>query len=163
MPASPDDPRGAPSHASTAPSTGGASQGTAAPQAPADGRDEQAIAFAHRLFDLARDGDVALLDYLDRGVPVDLTGPDGDTLLMLAAYHGHVSLVRGLLERGADPDRCNDRGQAPVAGAVFKAEPEVIEVLVAAGADVTAGEPSAVATARFFERPDLEALLHHDG
>lgn len=129
-------------------------------QPAADPRDDAAIAFAHRLLDLARTGDVALLDYVDRGVPADLTGPDGDTLLMLAAYHGHATLVAGLLERGADPDRPNDRGQSPVAGAVFKGEVDVIEVLVAGGADVEAGEPSAVATARFFERPDLTALLH---
>jgi ankyrin repeat protein len=47
---------------------------------------------------------------------------------MLAAYHGHGELVRLLVQHGADPNRINDRGQSPLAGAVFKKEPEVIEV-----------------------------------
>jgi len=47
---------------------------------------------------------------------------------MLAAYHGHAPLVTLLIKHGADPNKVNDRGQTPLAGAVFKAEPEVIEV-----------------------------------
>lgn len=47
---------------------------------------------------------------------------------MLAAYHGHGSLVRFLIQRGADPNRLNDRQQSPLAGAVFKKEDDVIEV-----------------------------------
>jgi ankyrin repeat protein len=47
---------------------------------------------------------------------------------MLASYHGHGSLVRLLLQHGADPNILNDRGQSPLAGAVFKGEGEVIEV-----------------------------------
>lgn len=47
---------------------------------------------------------------------------------MLAAYHGHPALVKLLLDHGADPNKMNDRGQSPLAGAVFKMEDEVIEV-----------------------------------
>ena len=50
---------------------------------------------------------------------------------MLAAYHGHPDLVKTLLEHGADPNRLNDRGQSPLAGAVFKGEDGVVEVGVA--------------------------------
>src|SRR5699024_9900387 len=45
--------------------------------------------------------------------PQNLTNDSGDTLLMLAAYHGHADTVRALLTRGADPNRLNDRGQSP--------------------------------------------------
>jgi ankyrin repeat protein len=48
--------------------------------------------------------------------------------IMLAAYHGHAPLVKLLLQHGADPNSLNDRGQSPLAGAVFKGETEVIEV-----------------------------------
>lgn len=48
--------------------------------------------------------------------------------LMLAAYHGHAELVELLLHHGADPNRINDRGQSPLAGAVFKKEDRVVEV-----------------------------------
>jgi len=47
---------------------------------------------------------------------------------MLAAYHGHVELVKLLIQHGADPNSLNDRGQSPLAGAVFKGEAEVVEV-----------------------------------
>lgn len=47
---------------------------------------------------------------------------------MLAAYHGHASLVKLLIQHGANPNSLNDRGQSPLAGAVFKKEDKVIEV-----------------------------------
>jgi ankyrin repeat protein len=47
---------------------------------------------------------------------------------MLAAYHGHAGLVKILIQHGADPNRLNDRGQSPLAGAVFKKEDAVIQV-----------------------------------
>ena len=50
------------------------------------------------------------------------------TQLMLAAYHGHAPLVKLLLSHGADANSLNDRGQSPLAGAVFKMESEVVEV-----------------------------------
>lgn len=121
---------------------------------------DEAVALAHRLLVLARAGGTdELVAYVDAGVPVDLTDARGNTLLMLAAYHGHSETVRALAERGADVDRANDRGQTPLAGAVFKGEMDVVQALVTAGADATAGSPSALETARFFERADLVALL----
>src|SRR5450755_1932731 len=93
------------------------------------------------------------------GVNPNLANHQGDSLVMLAAYHGHAATVAALLAHGADPNRPNDRGQTPLAGAVFKDEPHVISALVAGGADPRAGRPSAVATAQMFERPDLLALL----
>jgi ankyrin repeat protein len=115
---------------------------------------------AGRLFDLARDGEAATLAaYVDAGVPVNLTNDAGDTLVMLAAYHGHADAVRVLVARGADVDRLNDRGQSPLAGAVFKGEDDVVRALVAAGADPLAGHPTAVDTARVFGREDLLVVL----
>jgi ankyrin repeat protein len=125
-----------------------------------DEPDDELVAFATRLFGLARDGETdRLAAYLDAGVDANLANQKGDTFVMLAAYHGHAETVRALLQRGADPDRANDRGQTPLAGAVFKGEDEVVRVLAAGGADPRAGTPSAVATARMFERIDLLELL----
>ncbi|WP_413032195.1 ankyrin repeat domain-containing protein [Mycolicibacterium litorale] len=119
-----------------------------------DGPDDEAVAeLAGRLFDMARSGDArTLAAYLDAGVPVDLTNAKGDTLVMLAAYHGHPEVVRVLATRGADVDRANDRGQTPLAGAVFKGEDEVVRALLEAGADPRAGAPDAVETAKVFGR-----------
>ena len=108
---------------------------------------------AGRVFDMARSGNTATLAaYLDAGVPVNLTNSAGDTLLMLAAYHGHPTTVQALIQRRADVDRANDRGQTPLAGAVFKGEDEVVQLLVAAGANPFVGRPTAIDTARMFER-----------
>ena len=55
------------------------------------------VELAHRMLDLAREGEArTLLAYVDGGVPVDLTDARGNTLLMLAAYHGHAAVVAGL-------------------------------------------------------------------
>jgi hypothetical protein len=120
--------------------------------------DEDVVDFAGKIFGLARSGDAAALAaYVDAGVPVNLSNDKGDTLLMLAAYHGHEAAVRVLLERGADPGRPNDRGQTPLAGAVFKAEPAIVRALLDAGADPRAGQPSAVDTARMFGNEEFLA------
>lgn len=89
--------------------------------------DPEVIELASKVFDLARAGDAdALAAYVDAGVPANLTNDKGDSLVMLAAYHGHSAAVSALLARGADADRANDRGQTPLAGAVFKGEGAVI-------------------------------------
>jgi ankyrin repeat protein len=104
----------------------------------------------------AREGLIEeLVGFLDHGLPVDVQDPDGNTPLMLAAYHGQVDTVRALVERGADVDLRNQRNQAPVAGALFKGEDEVVRLLVDAGADLDAGSPSARDTAAMFDRLDL--------
>ncbi|MEZ0069888.1 ankyrin repeat protein [Streptacidiphilus sp. MAP12-20] len=118
--------------------------------------DPEVVELAGKVFDLARAGDAAgLAAYVDAGVPADLTNEKGDSLLMLAAYHGHPDAVRALLDRGADADRANDRGQTPLAGAVFKGAADVVAALLAAGADPDAGQPSARQTAQMFGRTDL--------
>jgi ankyrin repeat protein len=118
------------------------------------------LELAAKVFNLARDGDTgALAAYVDAGVPVNLSNDKGDTLVMLAAYHGHAETVAALLARGADPNRPNDRGQTPLAGAVFKGEREVIEALLEGGADPAGGTPSALDTARMFGQDDLVALF----
>ena len=96
-----------------------------------------------------------LAGFVDHGLPVDIEDGDGNTPLMLAAYHGHPATVAMLLERRADVDRRNHRDQAPVAGALFKGEDEVVRLLLGAGADLDAGTPSGRATAEMFGRQDL--------
>ena len=122
--------------------------------------DPEVIELASKVFDLARTGDAdALAAYVDAGVPANLTNDKGDSLVMLAAYHGHAAAVSALLERGADADRANDRGQTPLAGAVFKGEDAVIRALLVGGANPESGTPSAVDTARMFGKVDLLELF----
>ncbi|MBO1331501.1 ankyrin repeat domain-containing protein [Streptomyces sp. VRA16 Mangrove soil] len=122
--------------------------------------DPEVVELATKIFDLARRGETeALTGYVDAGVPANLTNDRGDTLVMLAAYHGHAQTVAELLQRGADANRPNDKGQTPLAGAVFKGEEAVIKVLIAGGADPAVGTPSALDTARMFGKADLLELF----
>ncbi|MEU1020115.1 ankyrin repeat domain-containing protein [Streptomyces sp. NPDC005898] len=122
--------------------------------------DPEVVELATKIFDLARQGDTAALTaYVDAGVPANLTNDSGDSLVMLAAYHGHADAVRALLERGGDANRANDRGQTPLAGAVFKGEQAVIRALLDGGADPAAGTPSALDTARMFQKTELLELF----
>jgi ankyrin repeat protein len=122
--------------------------------------DPGVVELAGRVFDLARGGHTEeLAEYVDAGVPVNLTNDKGDTLLILAAYHGHPETVGALLDRGVDHSRVNDRGQTALAAAVFKQSAETVRKLVEAGADADACSPSARATATFFDLPAMVDLL----
>ncbi|SCL28378.1 hypothetical protein GA0070624_3681 [Micromonospora rhizosphaerae] len=125
-----------------------------------DDLDGETLAFAHRMFDLARGGATEeLAGYVDAGLPVNMTDDKGDTLLILAAYHAHPATVAALLARGADHSRTSDRGQTALAAAVFRRNAEAVRALLDAGADPDHGSPSAVETARFFDLPDMLTVL----
>jgi ankyrin repeat protein len=94
----------------------------------------------------------------------------GDSLLMLAAYHGHADTVRALLAAGADPGRRNARGLSPLDGAAFKGDLAVMQLLLQAGADPSSEGPDGktpLVWARAFGRLEavrvLEGLVHGGG
>jgi ankyrin repeat protein len=115
-----------------------------------DTPDPALIELANALLDAARQGDGATVRaFLDRGAPVNLRDSAGNTPLMLAAYHGHADLVGELAARG----------ESPLAGAAFKGFTDVAAALLEAGADPSLGEPSGLATAQYFERAEIVALI----
>jgi ankyrin repeat protein len=99
------------------------------------GMDDDVITLALRIFDTAREGRTEeLAGFLDRGVPVDFTTPNGDTLLMVAAFNGHADTVQMLLDRGADHTRVNKAGDSALDTAVLEGHGGVMRALLAAGA-----------------------------
>lgn len=114
----------------------------------------------HAILDLARTGQTtALAAAIDAGLPVNLTAGNGDSLLILAAYHCHVDTVDVLIARGADTERVNDRGQTALAAATFRRERPIVVSLLTAGAGPATGEQSALQIAGFFNLTDMEDLL----
>jgi ankyrin repeat protein len=104
--------------------------------------DDATIEFATQVFDLARSGDTSTLEQLlEHGLAPNLRNAKGDSLLMLASYHGHLDTVRVLLQYKADPDLRNQNGQTPIAGAAFKGNLPMIELLLAHGADIEGASP----------------------
>ena len=115
---------------------------------------------ANLLFQAARNGDSTLLrEATAGGAPADLANQNGDSLVMLAAYHGHAEAVSVLLEAGGAVDQINDRGQTPLGGATFKGYVDVVETLLRFGADPGAGSPPALTMAVMFSRDDLLELF----
>src|SRR5690606_20619525 len=83
--------------------------------------DDAALASAEQVSDSARNGEaVPRGEPLARGLPANLRDSNGDSLLMLASYHGHLDATRVLLERGGGPQLRHDTGHTPLAGAAFK-------------------------------------------
>jgi ankyrin repeat protein len=122
------------------------------------------LAFLRAMLDLAREGRTdELAAAIERGVPANLTGGAGDTLLILAAYHDHPATVGMLLAHGADPDRVNDRGQTALGAAVFRQSAESVTLLLDHGADPHAGARSAVDIAAIFDLPEMAVLLARRG
>ena len=105
---------------------------------------------------MAREGDaVSLAAYVDAGVPVNLTNDAGDTLVMLAAYHGHAEAVRALVARGADVDRLNAAGSPTSPARCSRGRTSWCGPWSTVARTPSAGHPTAVDTARMFGREDL--------
>lgn len=122
--------------------------------------DADVIYYAHRMFELARNGFTEeLVENLKVGLPANLTNDNGDTLLILSAYNAHPETMKVLLEAGADHARVNDKGQTALGAAVFRKSDEGIALLLDAGADPKLGSPSAIEVATFFELPEQLELL----
>ncbi|AKJ30733.1 ankyrin repeat domain-containing protein [Caldimonas brevitalea] len=73
--------------------------------------------------------------FLDRGIPVDaLATVHRTSPLMMAAIQGNRPLVALLLQRGADPQLRNAKGQTALSYAQKRGHTEVVELLTAAAA-----------------------------
>ncbi len=112
--------------------------------------------------DLARKGDAAVLAaLLKAGQVVDARDAKGNTLLMLASYHGRAEVVKLLLKSGATVDLRNEKGQTPLGGVAFKGYVEIATLLLDAGADPLAdqGGQTPVDYATMFGRQEILVLL----
>jgi ankyrin repeat protein len=128
--------------------------------------DQETYNQVQELFQLTREGNAARVGrLLEMGLVPNLRDGQGNTLLMLASYHGHHELTRLLLIHGGDPQLPNDRSQIPLAGAAFKGDLEMARLLIEFGADVNAVSPDGKTPLMFaamFDRLEIiDLLLEH--
>lgn len=125
--------------------------------------DAETLDFLQSVFELVRAGDADQLGpLLDQGLPANLLNQKGDSLLMLASYHGHLEATRQLLAHGADPELANDQGQTPLVGAAFKGDLKMAELLLDHRADTETAGPggkTALMMAAMFNRTEMVGWL----
>ena len=68
----------------------------------------------------------------------DLSGPNGESLLMLAVQAGNPETVKYLLEKGADVNATGPTGMTPLHLAAQQGEEELILLLLKSKADINA-------------------------
>ena len=137
-------------------------------RSPAQGPtfDEATLRFLRQVFHWVRVGDAASLSpVLAAHLPPNLRNEQGDSLLILAAYHGHAAVVRLLLDAGADPEIANDRGQTALGAAAFQGARDIVQMLLARGAcvDSPPGGRTAFMIAAMFNRVEIMQLLRERG
>ncbi|QJR82865.1 ankyrin repeat domain-containing protein [Alteromonas pelagimontana] len=136
------------------------------PASPPQALDAETHALVEELFQVVRAGETARIKgLLAMGLVPNLRDSKGDSLLMLASYHGHAEMADLLLKHGADPELANDRCQTPLAGAAFKGDIAMARLLLQHGADANGripGGKTPIMFAAMFDRADMiDLLLEH--
>jgi cytohesin len=103
---------------------------------------------------------------LNMGVDVNALGSDGNRALDIACLKGDPASAGILLEHGANPNLRNKTGSTPLHDAALSGNKEVIEMLLARGADVSAQDSESKSTplhyaASFGRLEAVRTLVEH--
>lgn len=137
------------------------------PAPAANPMDPDTLDFLRQIFGLVREGDAErLCGLIQRGMPVNFRNEKGDSLIMLAAYHGRLETSRLLLAAGANANVANDQGQTPLAGVAYKGYDDIAALLLQHGAHVDGNSPDGKTPfmmAAMFNRVAIMKLLSEHG
>ncbi len=101
---------------------------------------------------------------LERGVPADLAGPTGTTILHRFAGKGKADFARWLLDRGADPNRLDGQYLAtPLAAAARAGHKAMVELLLERGVEGELAETTALAFAIRGGHDEIADILRRRG
>jgi ankyrin repeat protein len=119
--------------------------------------DPETLDFLRQIFGLVREGDTdRLAGLIERGMPVNFRNEKGDSLIMLASYHGRLETSKLLL----------DQGQTPLAGVAYKGYDEIAALLLKHGANVEGNSPDGKTPfmmAAMFNRVAIMQMLSDHG
>lgn len=118
------------------------------------------------IFDAAKRGDTTTVQaFLNAGADVNARDKAGWTVLIWAAEHGYIDIVKMLLDSGANVDLRNYRGSALIRAAL-KGHKNIVQALLDKGATVNAtrnGNISALMDAAYAGHTDIVQLLVDKG
>ena len=102
--------------------------------------------------------DVTWLSFLlAKGANPDMRDGDGNTALMLSSQLGFAEGLSLLIDRRAQIDLANNRGETPLMRAVQNRDIATVRTLLAAGANPNKADTSSGLTARQFAERDLRS------
>ncbi|XP_035032939.1 CARD- and ANK-domain containing inflammasome adapter protein [Hippoglossus stenolepis] len=85
---------------------------------------------------IATDGDLVLLEELLKDTDINSVNSSNETLLHVAAKHGHLSISELLIRKGARLDLQDNHGHTALHSAASRGHNEIVRALVKAGAPI---------------------------
>jgi hypothetical protein len=107
-----------------------------------------------------------LRSLLDKISSINIQDQDGNTLLIYSIYNFNHDAVIILLQRGANPNLCNDVGVSPIHLAATLNDDKAVKILVQYGADINIVDKTGSTAAMYAASSDniktIEYLINHN-
>jgi len=107
-----------------------------------------------------------LRSLLNKISSINIQDQDGNTLLIYSIYNFNHDAVIILLQRGANPNLCNDAGVSPIHLAATLNDDKAVKILVQYGADINIVDKTGSTAAMYAASSDniktIEYLINHN-
>lgn len=120
----------------------------------------QAGSIDAQLTEACKRGDLASAQELvEKGAIIDQ--PEIDGPLFMAAYHGHHTVVKWLLEAGAEVDIRNSKNSTPLMAAAEQGKTECVKALMKAGASTSTKNNHSISARGYAVRNNHKSVLDY--